>query len=207
MTRQSPLQNRVLPSGEIVSQSYRGGFTGNRGILTFDASGCLGTARWKHQHWIICTLTHPRGRYHGPQPERAWTPLFFTDEAVGLAAGHRPCAYCRREAFDAWRQAWIKTFGDWPGHKIVDQRLHGARVMRNRTQVRYSADIAQLPDGSFILWQDKPHLLWHNTLIPWHQGAYGAPCPRPSGSVTILTPAPTIAVLDAGYVPEVGISA
>ena len=73
----SPLQNRLLPTGEIVSAPFRGCFTGNRGILTFDQHGYLGTARWKHQHWIICDLSHPRGRYHGPQPERGWTPLFL----------------------------------------------------------------------------------------------------------------------------------
>ncbi|MEZ5867808.1 MAG: hypothetical protein R3D46_04795 [Defluviimonas denitrificans] len=30
----------------------------------------------------------------------AGTPLFFMDEAVALAAGHRPCADCRRTDYD-----------------------------------------------------------------------------------------------------------
>ena len=82
----SPLQNRVFPTGEIVADPARGMFTGNRGILPF-TDGRLGTSRWKHQHWIICTLTHPKGRYHGPMPARGWTPLFLSASAVVMSLG------------------------------------------------------------------------------------------------------------------------
>ena len=198
-----PLQNRVLPTGEIVGEPFRGTFTGNRGILTFDNLGCLGISRWKHQHWIICDLTHPRGRYHGPQPARGWTPLFFSDEAVGLAAGHRPCAYCRRAAFEAWRAAWEKAFGPWPGHKEVDRALHAARVTRKRMQIRFEMVTPALPDGAFILWQDKPHLVMSDQIYPWDNGRYGPPIARPNKAVTVLTPEPTIAVLAAGFYPEI----
>ena len=33
-----------------------------------------------------------------------WTALFFHDEAVALAAGHRPCALCRRAAYQRYRE-------------------------------------------------------------------------------------------------------
>ncbi len=96
-----PLQNRVLPTGEIVADPARGMFTGNRGII-HRPDGTLGTSRWSHPHWLVCTLTHPKGRYHGPMPDRGWSALFFLDEAVGFAAGHRPCHYCRRAAYQAF---------------------------------------------------------------------------------------------------------
>jgi len=32
------------------------------------------------------------------RPNR-WTPIFFLDDAVALAAGHRPCATCRRDMY------------------------------------------------------------------------------------------------------------
>lgn len=198
-----PLQNRVLPTGEIVAETFRGAFTGNRGILMFDGDGSLGTSRWKHQHWIICDLSHPRGRYHGPQPARGWTPLFFSDEAAGLAAGHRPCAYCRRAAYDAWRVAWEKAYGNWPGHKEADQVLHRARVKRNRMQVRFEMTVDALPDGAFILWQNRPHLLMSDQIYPWDKGRYGLPIARPSEAVTVLTPEPTIAVLASGFDPDI----
>ena len=37
---------------------------------------------------------------------RSWTELFFLDEATALAAGHRPCFYCRRDDANRFRAAW-----------------------------------------------------------------------------------------------------
>jgi len=31
--------------------------------------------------------------------------VFFLDDAVALAAGHRPCGLCRRDAYRAYRDA------------------------------------------------------------------------------------------------------
>lgn len=195
-------QNRVLPTGEIVAAPFRGTFTGNRGILHRD-DGTLGVSRWSHPHWIICTLTHPKGRYHGPAPARGWTALFFSDEAVALAAGHRPCGYCRRAAYGAWTRAWAEGFGAWPGHKAADALLHRARVLRNRKQIRHVLDTINLPDGAFILWENRPHLHLSGKIFPYEKGVYGTPRPMPRGKVTVLTPAPTLTVLRAGYRPKV----
>ncbi|MEM9633149.1 MAG: hypothetical protein AAGA50_17590 [Pseudomonadota bacterium] len=176
--------------------------TGNRGILGFDAHGRLGKSRWKHQHWIVCNLVHPRGRYHGPQPSRAWTPLFFHDEAVALAAGHRPCAYCRPEAYRAWVNAWTKAYGERSGHKEMDAALHSARVERNRAQVRHQALLRDLPDNAFVLHLDQAHLVQGRSLYPFRSGVYGAGIPREpldNVPVTVLTPRPTLGVLAAGY--------
>ncbi len=200
-----PLQNRVLPTGEIEADPARGLFTGNRGILGFDA-GRLGPRRWTHPHWIICTLTHPRGLYHGPQPIRGWTPLFFLDEAVALAAGHRPCAYCRPAAYAAWKAAWATAHGP-AGHDAMDRALHAARVTRDRRQVRHEAPAHDLPEGSFALWEGQAHLVTASGLRPFSPRGYGPPVPRPAAPVSVLTPAPTVAVLRAGYAPTLHDSA
>ncbi|WP_299473782.1 hypothetical protein [uncultured Roseibium sp.] len=203
------LQNRVLPTGEIVSAPFRGAFTGNRGILTFDEHGRLGTSRWKHQHWIICELIHPRGRYHGPQPARAWTPLFFLDEAIALAAGHRPCAYCRPKAYQAWLDAWARAYGQRPGHKEMDAVLHSARTTRNRVQVRHHALLNDLPNHVFVLVEGRSHRMLNGSLFPYEKGCYGAGVPLEdfgSAPVTVLTPAPSVAVLAAGYKVETSLS-
>ena len=55
--------------------------------------------------WICCTLTWKDVR-RDPMPPGRWTALFFLDEATALAAGHRPCAYCRRGDFLAYAEAW-----------------------------------------------------------------------------------------------------
>lgn len=195
-----PLQNRVLPTGDIVADPARGLFTGNRGILPFDADGCLGARRWTHPHWIICTLTHPRGRYHGPRPTGRWTPLFFLDEAVALAAGHRPCAFCRPHAYAAFKSAWAAAHGA-ADHQQIDRALHANRVTRERAQVQHRADARSLPHGTFILHGTQPHLVSGDNVFHYMKDRYGTKLTRPTGTVTVLTPRPTVAVLAAGYRP------
>jgi hypothetical protein len=195
-----PLQNRVLPTGEIVAHPARGTLTGNRGIL-HGADRRLGLARWRHPHWIVCDLTDPRGRRRRPMAPGTWTELFFLDEAVALAAGHRPCAYCRRPAYGAFGAAWARA--GLPGHgaKAIDAVLHAQRVRRDRRQVTHEAPMSALPDGSFVAGPGAPCLVLGESLLPYGPGGYGPALPRPGGSATVLTPAPTVAVLRAGYRP------
>src|SRR5262245_57021332 len=54
---------------------------------------------------IACVLAC-RGRKRPVVTRGCYAALFFLDEATALAAGHRPCAECRRERFDAFRAAW-----------------------------------------------------------------------------------------------------
>jgi len=57
-----------------------------------------------HQNktWIICALSFKDRRLTQWEPNH-YTLLFFLDEAVALAAGHRPCAECRRSAHNTYR--------------------------------------------------------------------------------------------------------
>lgn len=205
-----PLQNRVLPSGDVVADPARGLFTGNRGILRFQGDR-LTVSRWTHPHWIICTLEHPRGKYQGPQPARSWVPLFFLDEAVGLAAGHRPCHYCRRADAARFMQAWQIGHGRPAGSVLtpeVDTCLHAARVDRNRQQIRHQATAEGLPDGTFVLLGgSQPALIWGDAAYPYRPSGYSAPVARPTGRVTVLTPEPILPVLSVGYLPQLHPSA
>jgi hypothetical protein len=189
-----PLQNRVLPSGEIVADPARGMFTGNRGIL-HDDQRRLGQARWKGKAWICCALQFKGWQRQVMTPGK-WTELFFLDEAVALAAGHRPCAVCRREAYLAYQAA----FG---GLKAVemDTILHTARIGMDRGQRRFIGDIGMLPDGVMILHEDKPHLVHGGQARACHPAGYGVPIALPEGLVTVMTPVPVVAVLRAGYRP------
>src|SRR6202043_879960 len=100
--REMHLQNRVTPFGDIVAIVQRGMFTGNRGIIHDPVTKSLLKKRWASKTWLICSCAY-KGRRREVMGGRSWTELFFLDEAVALAAGHRPCFMCRRKAAEAFR--------------------------------------------------------------------------------------------------------
>jgi len=199
-----PLQNRVTPTSEIIADTARGTLMGNRGAL-HDADRRLGTARWRHRHWICCRLDFKDRRREVMAPRR-YTELFFLDEATALAAGHRPCRECRYTDF-RFQAAWRRAFGAQreASAPAIDRALHDARIEpRGRRQVRFEAALDDLPDGAFVLLPDDwstPLLIQGAHVLPWRPSGYGAPRARPATTCLVLTPRPTIAVLHAGYGP------
>lgn len=189
------LRNRVQPDGQITDTAMRGLFTGNRGILHTD-DHVMGPALWKHRAWICCTLDW-QGRRRRVMTGRNWTELFFLDEAVALAAGHRPCAYCRRKAYGEFCAAW--------GQKLkapqMDAILHAARAVPGARQLRsHEAHAQTLPAGAFIQ-ADTPMVLTHDAALAYSPQGYGPPQPRPKGAVEVLTAPPMLDVLRGGYAP------
>lgn len=205
-----PLQNRVTPTGEIVATEARGTLMGNRGIIHNPSTRTLLTRRWQHHAWVCCVLEF-KGFRHPIMGVSAYTELFFLDEASALAAGHRPCAYCRRVDFNRFKRAWLSGNGfssdGFVSIKAVDQQLHRHRVERTRRQVRYSASLATLPDGVMIRDAKQIYLVWGEQLLPWRASGYAAPMARHTGLISVLTPSSTVAALNAGYQPSVHASA
>lgn len=82
-----------------------------------------------------------------------YTELFFLDEATALAAGHRPCAECRRGRFDAFRRALTTGTESEPLPTAVeiDRRLHAQRVAPDRSKRTHAASLDAVPDGAFVL--------------------------------------------------------
>jgi len=208
-----PLQNRVTPFGEITAQSWRGALMGNRGILHGDDRN-LGVARWRHKNWVCC-VTEFRGRPRLAMPPPGsptrYTALFFWDEACALAAGHRPCAECRNADWRRFKAAWAAA--GLPGEKVadIDHVLHAARVTRSRRQVTHTAGLAVLPDGVFLNLPDAQNtavLKNRGKLWRWSPAGYedaGAASDYPGLRVRVMTPAPTVAVIRAGYAPEMSL--
>jgi hypothetical protein len=208
-----PRRNRVTPFGEILATPERGTMMGNRGIL-HDAEGRIRRA-WQVKRWLLCVLEF-KERYRTVMTPNRYTELFFLDEATGLAAGHRPCAECRRRRFLAFRDAWAAGNRRIIGAESItagalDDRLHAERVGPDRSKRLFMADIDHLPDGVFVMLSGPdrgPCLIWGGDLLAWSPGGYMARRPRPTGElVTVLTPASTVAAIRAGYVPEVHHSA
>ena len=194
------LQNRVMPWGEIVAAPARGTLTGNRGVL-HDGKRQLGRTRWRHKAWISCTL-HWRDVRRVMMTPGTWTELFFLDEAVALAAGHRPCGYCRRAAYRRFQAAWAAAGLGEARAPAMDAALHPARIHRDADGATHRADADALPDGTFIAHAGGAARLAGATILPFRPGGYGTPLPRPTGLVPVLTPAPIVAVLAAGYTPD-----
>lgn len=201
-----PLQNRVTPLGEIIATSARGTLMGNRGILHGDDQ-TLGAARWRHQNWVTCELSFG-GRKRPLMAPGKYTELFFLDEAVALAAGHRPCGECRHGDLKRFTGCWHDAHGGAvPRAGEIDRGLHRARVRsRSRRQIRFAAPLDTLPDGSFIRidGDETPWLVWRGRLFAYAPEGYGQSRQKPEGiAVGVLTPRPAIAALQAGYVPRI----
>ena len=198
------LQNRVTPFGEIEADPARGDLMGNRGILHGDTKE-LGHRRWTHDNWIIC-LTSFRGRQRQIMTPHRYTELFFLDEAVAIAAGHRPCYECRRQDYHAWATAWQQATGSDapPRAKEMDRALHKERILRLAgRQQRWRSELSDLPDGTFIGWEGTPYLVLDRYLLRWTHGGYTETSPRPAqDKVIILTPPISVATLANGFQPR-----
>ena len=200
-----PLRNRVTPFGEIVAQPWRGSLMGNRGIL-HRPDKRLGKARWRHRNWVCC-VTEFRGRHREVMPPEGatsrYTALFFWDEPSALAAGHRPCGECRNADYRRYKAAWLGAGLPGPGAAEIDRALHSARVTRDRRQVTHEAALETLPDGVFITTGMEALLKWQGRLWHWSGAGYADAGAAGRGRAQVMTPAPTVAAMRAGFRPMV----
>src|ERR1700737_4255767 len=160
-----PLRNRVTPFGEIVAVAGRGLFTGNRGIL-HDAERTI-VRDSQVRRWIACRLEF-RGRHRDIMSPGSWTELFFLDEATALAAGHRPCAECRHADYRRFQTAWqIQAPGKSAEADAMDAVLHAERRLRPWVKRTYVADVADLPEGTYVTNDDQAWLVLADSLLAW----------------------------------------
>ncbi|MEM7177996.1 MAG: hypothetical protein AAF503_09855 [Pseudomonadota bacterium] len=132
-----------------------------------------------------------------------YTALFFWDEASAFAAGHRPCRECRYNDYQRYLAFWRAA--GLPGDRAaeMDHHLHGARVRRDRSQVRHLAGLEALPPGTFVLWQQKPVVIGKDAALQWSPAGYAEVILPKSGAVEVLTPEPVVEVFRAGYQPAI----
>jgi hypothetical protein len=213
----APMRNRVTPWGDIVAIEQRGAWLGNRGILH---EGTDVVRFHRSDLWIICRLQYKDWRLRQWQPGH-FTVLYFYDEAVALAAGHRPCALCRRADYNAYRSAWAAEPGSHayrtapgagsgtrsgvPLAKEMDRQLHQERIVRGTHRRRlHPMRWPELPEASFVAVAGRPCLVLAGSLRPWSPQGYLDPLPRPrTGTAEVITPPSTVAALRSGYRPQV----
>jgi hypothetical protein len=198
-----PLQNRVTPTGDIVATPQRGLFTGNRGIIHDPATKTLLKRRWSNPAWITC-VCYFRGRRCDVMATRSWTELFFLDEATALAAGHRPCFYCRRDDANRFRAAWQRGNGVARiSAKQIDATLHRERLDGRVKRLHpLPCAIAELPDGAMLQAGDESncYLILQGRPLLWRFDGYRVVSAAPDDP-QLLTPPSTLRALGAGYKP------
>jgi hypothetical protein len=194
-----PLQNRVMPSGDIVAVPQRGAFTGNRGIIHDPATRMLLNRRWRTKAWIVCVCEF-RGRRRDVMSTRSWTELFFLDEATAFAAGHRPCFHCRRADANAFCAAWKRgNRTSDASAPSIDAVLHAERL-EGRTKRLHSLPmpINELPDGAMLRAGERNYLIADARPLLWSFDGY-CETSLPLAGVRLITPPSTVRALQAGY--------
>jgi hypothetical protein len=192
-------QNRVTPSGDIIAHPARGLVYGNRGCLHDD--GRI-RRRYAGRAWIACRLTFKDRRRPLMQPGR-YTELFFLDDATALAAGHRPCAECRRDDYRRFIELWPGSSSQRASAAVVNARLHAERLTDAGTQRRHDRALDELPDGVFVLRGEAPWLVCGQKLLRWTPAGYPDALERPTGEqAVVMTPPSLVDVLRRGWRPS-----
>ncbi len=208
-------RNRVDPWGDLHAVPERGLFTGNRGCLVDDARRLV--RHHRGNLWITC-LPKYRDWRHPLDAPGTWTPLFFLDDAVALAAGHRPCGLCRRDAYREYQAALTASLA--LSHRIaatdINRRLAGERLRRGRGldrashRILWSSLIDDLPAGTVVVDQSGggARLVTAEHLFGFTFGGWRDPQSRPTGvAVSVLTPPSSVAALANGFQPTLHPSA
>jgi hypothetical protein len=196
------LQNRVTPFGELIATPARGLVYGNRGCLHDDEARIR--RPYAVKRWISCRLRF-RGWHRSPlmQPGR-FTALFFLDESTAFAAGHRPCALCRREDYVRFIEIWRVLHPADRGADAIDERLHGERFDPvARSQVRHALPPEPLPDGAFVARKEAAYLILGGALRRWTPAGYVGTEAVSRDALELITPPSLVEVLRQGWDPVV----
>jgi len=198
-----PLQNRVLPQGFIERHIARGTFMGNRGVL-HDRNKEL-KRLFKTKAWIICLLEF-KGRKRELMSPKSYTELFFLDEVTALAAGHRPCAECRRSRYNEFRNAWMEGNKLDGGAAIrareMDEVLHRERI-EDENKVTWRGRLLDLPHGTMFELDEKSYAVCDGKMLEWSFDGYSSAEQETfPDCVDVLTPRSVVNLLATGFRPE-----
>ena len=202
-----PLQNRMRPDGEIVSNFSRGTLFGNRGgrIHESETKTLHPTKLWASRQWICCVLEF-KDRQRELMGPGSYTELFFLDEVTALATGHRPCFECRRKAAVEFAEAWRKGVGleKRPSAPEMDRILHDQRL-ENRKPKTHLLDWGTLPHGAMVSMDNDWITKFQNRCLLWSFDGYSKPnkeiVQALRGPVYCRTPPATLTALENGYQP------
>jgi hypothetical protein len=203
------LQNRVDPKGDLIKTTARGAWMGNRGVIHDEHQRIV--RPFKLKAWLICLLDFKERRRRVMTPDR-YTELFFLDEATAFSAGHRPCAECRRKAFNRFKHFWLEANPDYGYNEKtpiwkIDDVLHKERINRSGAKITFTESVSRLPAGSFILLDNEPYLFADGLFFRWAPEGYDDGIPLAARDrVEVLTPRSVVNTFRAGYKPQTAIT-
>jgi hypothetical protein len=207
-----PALNYLTPDGRIVALKTHGAWLGNRHQVPDIAASKGVRRRGPDRTWLICAGEHPLRRIRQRREARS-LELYFLDEASAFAAGHRPCAECRRSSYNDYRTKWAWAHpGIAPYASHIDADLHSQRLPDAQGR-RPLLDIPWpfVPTGAFVvLASDRAAVVLDDLIAPYDEvlGRYLPALERPtSGCAQALTPPSTLAVLQRGYAVQIDPSA
>jgi len=196
-------KNRVSPEGEIIAHPSRGTLMGNRGCLHNDSGEVIRCSA--RDAWVTC-LTSFKGRRRPLMQPGHYTELFFLDEATALAAGHRPCAECRRARYVEFLVAWQHAckLSKRPTAREIDAQLKRERDLNARPEIRA---LNSLPNGAIVkdVGSGRFYAIFEQLAFLWTFDGYGhgATFPDLEGPFVVLTPTSSLLALMNGYTAEI----
>jgi len=171
---------------------------GNRGGKFHRDDRTLGGRRWSSRHWICCDM-HYKNLKHEAMG-RYYTSIFFLDEVTALAAGHRPCFFCRRKA----AQHFLSLAEPPLNADAADLILHEQRsASRTDASALPRVNTSDLPDAAMVAIDGEAHAVRGRHLLRWTFDGYCGAQPRASiVHATLVTPLLFVSILARGYRPR-----
>lgn len=193
-----PLQNRVLPTGEIVPSTERCDMMGNRGTKKLHNKDRKLIAQFSQDiDWKSCTLSATDKAGNNIQRElmgNGYTELFFLDEVTAYANGNRPCSACRMPEFKQFIMIWGKANSEHYELQScyiseIDEKLSSERIDATGRKITYEADPAKLPNGTMMEKEGTCFLKFQDKLLEWSHAGYVNAFPVARfDMVNVLTP-------------------
>ena len=199
-----PLQNRVDPWGKLSATPARGTLLGNRGILHDERKQIV--RAYQHQNWVTCRLQF-KGRKRILMSPHKYTELFFLDEATAFAAGHRPCAECRRERYLEFKDYWVRANLNQSLETVkaseISRIMHKERI-KKKEKLTFSANLKELPSGSVFSQSGSAYLKFTNRIHLWSfEGYRSVDDLSLPDKVDVLTPKSVVRAFKLGFKPEI----
>lgn len=176
---------------------------GNRGCLHNDSGEIVRHSA--RDAWVTC-LTSFKGRRRTLMQPGHYTELFFLDEATAFAAGHRPCAECRRTRYLEYAAAWGTAChaSKKLTAKEIDAQL---KLERSATARREMNALNTLPNGAIFedVASGNFFVTFNQMAFCWTFDGYGHGVSFLSldGPFVVLTPASSLLAFDNGYTVEI----